>query len=73
MEIGGKVVFWLRRRGGVDKIGDIIADDDLKTIADKACDGALPMSMKEDLKITANEAYDDKAYWWSRSRWRFSS
>jgi len=34
----GKVVVRLRLRGVVDKIGDVIADDDLKTSADEACD-----------------------------------
>ena len=62
VEIGGKVVFWLRHRGGVDNIGDIIADDNLKIIADKAYDGASSMSMKEDLKTTTDEANDDERY-----------
>ena len=56
----GKVVIGLRFRSHVNKIGDAIVDVDLKTIADEACDGALLMLMKEDLKTTANEAYDDR-------------
>jgi len=34
----------------------------LKTIADEACDGTLSISMKEDLKTTTDEAYDDKIH-----------
>ena len=62
MVIEGKVVFWLRLRGVVNEIEDVIADVDLKTIANEACDDALPMSMKEDLKITAHEDYDGRKH-----------
>jgi len=40
----------------------VFADVDLKTIADRAYDDTLPMSMKEDMKTTDSEAYDDRKH-----------
>ena len=38
------------------------ADGNLKTIANRAYNDALPMSMKGETKTTAGEAYDDRKY-----------
>jgi len=38
------------------------ADGNLRTSADRACNGALPMSMRGEMKTTASEAYDDRKY-----------
>ena len=39
----------------------VFANGNLKTVANRACNNALPMSMKGETKTTA-EAYDDKMY-----------
>jgi len=40
----------------------VFADAELRTIADRAYGNTLPMSMKEDTKTTAGEAYDDRKH-----------
>jgi hypothetical protein len=38
------------------------ADGNLRTIADRACNGVLPMLMSGETKTTAGEAYDNRKY-----------
>jgi len=40
----------------------VFADAEWRTIADMAYGNTLPMSMKEDRKTTAGEAYDDQKH-----------
>ena len=43
-------------------LGTAFVDGDLRTIAERACNGAISMTMRGETKTTASEAYDDRKY-----------